>query len=346
MKPITVVVTASGAPGTAALLHALRENGEREVRLVGTDMSERVGRPPPLRRVPPRPGRLGPGVRRGDPRRWPSARAPWRSCPSRPSTSRGSPARATLFDDIAVLVSSPEAIHRSNDKAETYAFLRRLGLPAPDFRRVQRRRGGRARPPRSSATRNARSASSRCSLPARAASGSSTRPSTAPTSSCASGPGSVSMLLEDAVEILASVDDQDGAARDGARRRARADDRRDRERPGDRARPSEDPRGDARRARDVLRHARGRRVDGARERDRRRARHRALLQHPARRRPRDRDQPADLDDRLPGRSEPPLPRRQARDRRDLRRGAPGAAGHGSRPGRTALRYFDQLEWDA
>ena len=45
MKPITVVVTASGAPGTAALLRALRENGEREVRLVGTDMSERsVGR--------------------------------------------------------------------------------------------------------------------------------------------------------------------------------------------------------------------------------------------------------------------------------------------------------------
>src|SRR5438046_176136 len=39
------MVTASGAPGTAALLRALRANGEREVRLVGTDMSERsVGR--------------------------------------------------------------------------------------------------------------------------------------------------------------------------------------------------------------------------------------------------------------------------------------------------------------
>src|SRR4051812_49762571 len=45
MKPLTVVVTASGAPGTAALLRALRTNGERKVRLVGTDMSERsVGR--------------------------------------------------------------------------------------------------------------------------------------------------------------------------------------------------------------------------------------------------------------------------------------------------------------
>src|SRR5262249_62219427 len=45
LRPITVLVSASGAPGTAALLHALRANGERDVRLVGTDMSERsVGR--------------------------------------------------------------------------------------------------------------------------------------------------------------------------------------------------------------------------------------------------------------------------------------------------------------
>ena len=38
-RPATVLVSASGAPGTAALLRALRENGERPVRLVGTDMS-------------------------------------------------------------------------------------------------------------------------------------------------------------------------------------------------------------------------------------------------------------------------------------------------------------------
>src|SRR5436189_3271226 len=45
VKLRTIVVTAAGAPGTAALLRALRENGERPVRLVGTDMSERsVGR--------------------------------------------------------------------------------------------------------------------------------------------------------------------------------------------------------------------------------------------------------------------------------------------------------------
>src|SRR5436305_5226754 len=41
----TILITAAGAPGAAALLRGLRENGEREVRLVGTDMSERsVGR--------------------------------------------------------------------------------------------------------------------------------------------------------------------------------------------------------------------------------------------------------------------------------------------------------------
>lgn len=41
VKPITVLVSACGSPGTATLVRALRENGEREVRLVGTDISER-----------------------------------------------------------------------------------------------------------------------------------------------------------------------------------------------------------------------------------------------------------------------------------------------------------------
>ena len=40
-EPLTVHGQRLGAPGTAALLRALRENGEREVRLVGTDMSRR-----------------------------------------------------------------------------------------------------------------------------------------------------------------------------------------------------------------------------------------------------------------------------------------------------------------
>src|SRR5207247_6499845 len=45
VRPITVLVTACGAPGTAALVRALRANGARDVRVLGTDMSERaVGR--------------------------------------------------------------------------------------------------------------------------------------------------------------------------------------------------------------------------------------------------------------------------------------------------------------
>ena len=37
---------------------------------------------------------------------------------------------------MPVLVSSPDAIRRSNDKAASYELLHRLGVPAPEFRRV------------------------------------------------------------------------------------------------------------------------------------------------------------------------------------------------------------------
>ena len=44
-EPLTILVTAVGSPGSAALLRALKENGERPVRLVGTDLrEENVGR--------------------------------------------------------------------------------------------------------------------------------------------------------------------------------------------------------------------------------------------------------------------------------------------------------------
>src|SRR4026208_1387423 len=48
---------------------------------------------------------------------------------------------------VPVLVSSPDTIHRSNDKAETYALLQRLGVKGPDFRRVNgAAEGGGGRP--------------------------------------------------------------------------------------------------------------------------------------------------------------------------------------------------------
>jgi carbamoyl-phosphate synthase large subunit len=135
VKPITVMVTASGAPGTAALLHALRGNGERELRLVGTDMSERsVGRHlcDAFHIVP---GGADPA--------FPDAML---SVAEREGVDAILPQSSFDLEGLAehvgrfpmpVLVSGPDAIRRSNDKAETYELLRRLGVPAPAFRRVR-----------------------------------------------------------------------------------------------------------------------------------------------------------------------------------------------------------------
>jgi carbamoyl-phosphate synthase large subunit len=134
LKPVTVLVTAAGAPGTAALLRGLRENGEREVRLVGTDMSERsVGRHlcDAFHLVPA-----------GSDAGFPEA---LRDVVEREEVDVVLPQSSFDLQGLAehrdrfpvpVLVSQPETIRRSNDKAESYALLHRLGVPAPQFRRV------------------------------------------------------------------------------------------------------------------------------------------------------------------------------------------------------------------
>jgi carbamoylphosphate synthase large subunit len=135
VRELTVLVSACGAPGTAALLRALRENGERPVRLVGTDMSDRaVGRHlcDEFHRVP-----AGSDVGFAD--------AVLEVCRAErvdavlPQSSfdlLGLAEAKGRFEGIAVLVSSPEAIRRSNDKAETYALLDRIGVKGPAWRRV------------------------------------------------------------------------------------------------------------------------------------------------------------------------------------------------------------------
>ena len=134
LRPITVLVSASGAPGTAALLHALRRNGERDLRLVGTDMSERsVGRHlcdafhiVPAGSDPGFPDAMRDVVERE------------RADVVLPQSSfdlEGLAAHRERFP-VPVLVSRPETIHRSNDKAESYDLLHRIGVPAPEFRRV------------------------------------------------------------------------------------------------------------------------------------------------------------------------------------------------------------------
>ncbi len=256
----TILVTAAGAPGAAALLRGLRENGEREVRLVGVDMSERsIGRHlcDAFHLVPPGsdPGyadailelveREGAEI-------------------VLPQSSFDLPGLASARGrfPVPVLVSASETVQRSNDKAETYSLLQRIGVPTIEFRRVAGARAVEAaarelgypdrpvcfKPVFSSGSRGFRILDptvdrahqllhERPGIGVDAARGSA-RP--------AAGAG------------------RHRAARHGARHRRRAHDRRHRRRRAHRARASEDARVDARRPRDVLRHARGRRADGAR----------------------------------------------------------------------------------
>jgi carbamoyl-phosphate synthase large subunit len=135
----TIMVTASGAPGTAALLRALRENGERDVRVVGVDMSERsIGRHlcDAFHVVPP-----------GSDPQYADAVL---SLVERegvdvvlPQSSFDLPGLAAARDrfPVPVLVSSAETVRRSNDKAETYSLLQRIGVPTIEFRRVAGARG-------------------------------------------------------------------------------------------------------------------------------------------------------------------------------------------------------------
>jgi carbamoylphosphate synthase large subunit len=135
----TIMVTASGAPGTAALLRALRENGERDVRVVGVDMSERsIGRHlcDAFHVVPP-----------GSDPQYADAVL---SLVERegvdvvlPQSSFDLPGLAAARDrfPVPVLVSSAETVRRSNDKAETYSLLQRIGVPTIEFRRVDGARG-------------------------------------------------------------------------------------------------------------------------------------------------------------------------------------------------------------
>jgi carbamoyl-phosphate synthase large subunit len=130
----TILVTAVGAPGAARLLRALRENGERAVRLVGVDMSERaIGRHlcdafhvVPAGADPAYADALLELVEREH------------VDVVLPESSHDLPHLAARRGEfpVPVLVSGPETVRRSNDKAETYELLHRIGVPAPAFRRV------------------------------------------------------------------------------------------------------------------------------------------------------------------------------------------------------------------
>ena len=135
MRPLTVLLTASGVPGSAALIRALRENGEREVRIVGTDMSElAIGRHlcDSFHVVPAgsEPGFTDALVDICERERIDAVlpQSSYELLPLAEGKER--------FGDTTVLVASPEAVRRSNDKAETYALLDSIGVRGPAWRSV------------------------------------------------------------------------------------------------------------------------------------------------------------------------------------------------------------------
>ena len=257
MKPLTVIVTASGAPGhRSAPPRAARERRARDP--ARRHRHERaLDRPAPLRRVPPRPRRLRPGLSGRDPRH---RRARGRS--GGPAAVVVRPRRARRRDRRLRRRRRPRLAARRDPPLERQG--RELRLPAPPRASPRPISGAsRARPQVEAAARELGYPDRPVCFKPVFSSGSRGFRILDPTVDRADQllrerPGSVSMRLEEAVEILASVDDQTdllvmelatGPERtiDGIANGSR-----------DRPRPPEDPRGDARRPRDVLRHARGR----------------------------------------------------------------------------------------
>jgi carbamoyl-phosphate synthase large subunit len=135
MRSLAVLLTASGVPGCPALIRALRENGERELRLVGTDMSDlAIGRHfcDSFHVVPPGsdPGFTDALVEICE-REGIDAVLPQSSYELLPLAEG-----KQRFGETAVLVAGAEAVRRSNDKAETYALLDAIDVSGPAWRRV------------------------------------------------------------------------------------------------------------------------------------------------------------------------------------------------------------------
>ena len=135
MRALTVLLTASGVPGSTALIRALRENGERELRLVGTDMSElAIGRHYcDVFHLVPGGGDSGfiDALTEICEREHVDAVLPQSSYELQ-ALAEGK----ERFGETTVLVPGPAAVRRSNDKAETYALLDSIGVRGPAWRRV------------------------------------------------------------------------------------------------------------------------------------------------------------------------------------------------------------------
>jgi carbamoyl-phosphate synthase large subunit len=130
----TVLITAAGAPGAAALINGLRRNGERDVRVVGIDMNERsIGRHlcDAFHLVP-----AGADAGYADAVLDIVERESVDVVLPQSSFDLPGLAAARGRFPVPVLVSAPETVRRSNDKAETYTLLQRIGVSTIEFRRV------------------------------------------------------------------------------------------------------------------------------------------------------------------------------------------------------------------
>jgi len=132
LKPLRVLVTASGSPGGGRLVRSLQENGERDLHVVGTDMSARRGgraicdtfHVVPQGSSDEFPGHLADLARREE------------VDVVFPLSSFEVAAVARSIDqfDMPVMVASPEAIAACNDKVRTMELCDRLGIPVPRWR--------------------------------------------------------------------------------------------------------------------------------------------------------------------------------------------------------------------
>jgi carbamoyl-phosphate synthase large subunit len=133
LKDITVVVTAAGAPGAPSIMKSLRLNGEREIRIVGTDMNPDAvgllmaesGHVVPAGTDPEFiPTMLGLAEKEGADVILPLATYELMSFSE----------NVRRFEGVGtkVPISPPEALRIANDKGLLYDFVRGLSLPSPD----------------------------------------------------------------------------------------------------------------------------------------------------------------------------------------------------------------------
>jgi biotin carboxylase len=134
VKALRVLVTATGSPGGPRLVRALRENGERELTVIGTDIVEgSAGRflADEFHLVP-----------RGDDPAYAEtlaalAEATGADCVLPTSSSEVlSLARGRAHFAMPLLVAGVEGVARCQDKAATVAAATAAGVPAPETRLV------------------------------------------------------------------------------------------------------------------------------------------------------------------------------------------------------------------